>query len=345
MSIANICSELGFWPSHFKTSLMIIIPKPNKKSYDSPKFFRPIVLLNTLGKLIEKVISKHLQFHLILNNFIHPYQLKGLKQRWTTNTGVILTHFICSRWIKNNMTSTLVVDIAQFFPSLNHYLLLLILRKAGCNSKVKQFFSNYLVGRKTWYCWNNIYSQFFNINIGVRQGSALFSILSALYISLVFYILENCLKNLKIPVSILSFVDNGLFVAQSKYLMISNSFLFCNYNIISSLLEKFSLILEHGKMEVFHFSRSHEAFNPPPLNLSALGGPSLRLKNIWRYLSFIFDRKLLFCQHINFYTNKAILTVKCIKILRNSTWGLIPQQKQLLYRSYILFITLYGFQL
>ena len=43
--------------------------------------------------------------------------------------------------------------------------------------------------------------------------------------------------------------------------MISNSFLFCNYNIISSLLEKFSLILEHGKMEVFHFSRSHEAFN------------------------------------------------------------------------------------
>ena len=95
----------------------------------------------------------------------------------------------------------------------------------------------------------------------MRQGSALFSILSALYISLVFYILENCLKNIKIPVSILSFVDNGLFVAQSKSLMISNSFLFCNYNIISSLLEKFSLILEHGKMEVFHFSRSHEAFN------------------------------------------------------------------------------------
>ena len=60
--------------------------------------------------------------------------------------------------------------------------------------------------------------------------------------------------------------------------------------------------------------------------------------NIWRYLSFIFDRKLLFCQHINFYTNKAILTVKCIKILRNFTWGLIPQQKQILYRSCILFM-------
>ena len=73
ISIADACFELGFWPLHFKTSLMIIIPKSNKKLYDSPKSFRPIVLLNTLGKLIEKVISECLQFHLISNNFIHPY--------------------------------------------------------------------------------------------------------------------------------------------------------------------------------------------------------------------------------------------------------------------------------
>jgi len=73
---------------------MIIISKSNKESYDSPKSFRSIVLFNTLGKLIKKVISKHLQFYLILNNFIHPYQLRGLKQRLTTNAGVTLTHFI-----------------------------------------------------------------------------------------------------------------------------------------------------------------------------------------------------------------------------------------------------------
>jgi len=47
----------------------------------------------------------------------------------------------------------------------------------------------------------------------VGQGPALSSILLALYILPVFYILENRLKNLKIPVSILSFVDNGLFIA------------------------------------------------------------------------------------------------------------------------------------
>ena len=66
------------------------------------------------------------------------------------------------------------------------------------------------------YHWNNFSSSFFNVDIGIEQVSALSPILSAVYISLVFHILKKHLKHLKIPVSILSFIDNGLFVAQSK---------------------------------------------------------------------------------------------------------------------------------
>jgi len=58
--------------------LTIIIPKPNKASYNSPKIFQPIVLLNMLEKLIEKVIGKRLKFQVISNNFIHN-QLSELK--------------------------------------------------------------------------------------------------------------------------------------------------------------------------------------------------------------------------------------------------------------------------
>jgi len=39
----------------------IIISKPNKMAYNSLKMFQPIVLLNTLGKLIKKVISTRCQ--------------------------------------------------------------------------------------------------------------------------------------------------------------------------------------------------------------------------------------------------------------------------------------------
>ena len=50
-------------------------------------------------------------------------------------------------------------------------------------------------------------------------------------------------------------------------LLISNSCLFYSYNVITNLLDKFSLIVEHSKSKVFHFSRLHGLFNPPPLDL------------------------------------------------------------------------------
>ena len=36
----------------------MIMPKLGKPAYDIPKAFRPIILLNTLGKLIEKMIAR-----------------------------------------------------------------------------------------------------------------------------------------------------------------------------------------------------------------------------------------------------------------------------------------------
>ena len=80
INIANAYINLGYWLTHFKILSSIIIPKPNKASYDSLKTFRPIVLLNTLSKLIEKVIGERLQFQLIFKSIIHPYQLGRLKK-------------------------------------------------------------------------------------------------------------------------------------------------------------------------------------------------------------------------------------------------------------------------
>jgi len=151
INIVNACIDLGYWPAHFKRSTTVIIPKPNKQSYDSSKSFRPIILLNMLGKLIKKVIGKRLQFQVVSNDFIHPSQLGGLKFKSTIDVGIALMHIIRSCWVKNISTSTLAFDIAQFFPSLNHHLLTCILKKAGLDNCVVNFSTNYLVGRKANY--------------------------------------------------------------------------------------------------------------------------------------------------------------------------------------------------
>ena len=198
-----------------------------------------------------------------------------------------------------------------------------MLSKAGFNSKASLFLSNYLIGRKTQYLCNDFISSFFDVDIGVKQGFAFFF--------LFFHIFEKRLKNLNISVSSLFFVDNELLILQEKSLEKTNAFLFCSYNIILSLLNQFGLVIKYRKSKVFHFSKSHRLFNLSSLNLSPLRKPTSHLKDSWRYLGFIFNRKLSFQQHINFYSNKVLFTIKCIKILGNSTRGLLSHQKQLLY--------------
>ena len=191
INIADSCINLGYWLKYFKYLSTIIISKPNKTLYNQPKAFQPIVLLNTLGKLIKKVITERLQFTVASNDFIHPSQLDKLKFKSTMDTSIVLTHIVHSGWVKDKLTSSLAFDISQFFPLLNHKLLTLIIEKVGLDPKVTSFFVNYLVKRKTSYVWNDFSSSSFEVNVGVGQESALSPILSALYLTLFLYILEK----------------------------------------------------------------------------------------------------------------------------------------------------------
>ena len=168
----------------------------------------------------------------------------------------------------------------------------------------------------------------FNVNISVGQGSALFPILSALYLAPIIKTFKKRIKNLnkEIPTDILSFVDNGLLISQEKSYSLSNSFLLCSYNIISKILIDASLIMEHNKTEVFHFMRARHPPNPS-INLTSIGGPIINPKPIWRYLGFFFNWKLNFYYHTHFYATKCLSTLSAMKMLGNSSRGILPMQK------------------
>ena len=111
---------------------------------------------------------------------------------------------------------------------------------------------------------------FFSVDVGIGQKSALSPVLSALFITLIFYIFEKRIKNLNIPVSFLSFVNEKLFISQEKSSIKTNVNIFCCYNIILSLLNQFDLVVEHRKTEVFHFSRAYRLINLLTLYLSQI---------------------------------------------------------------------------
>jgi hypothetical protein len=97
------------------------------------------------------------------------------------DAGVFLTHLIHAGWMKGLKTSMVAFDIAQFFPSLNHSLLINILKRQGFPGEVVKFFSSYLKDCSTQFLWNGLLSPLFDATVGVGQGSALSPVLSALY--------------------------------------------------------------------------------------------------------------------------------------------------------------------
>jgi hypothetical protein len=131
LSLGNSCISLGHWPSTFKELVFVIIPKPGKPCHDTPKMFCPTVLLNTIGKLFEKMLAQYMQFDAVQLGIFHSNQLGEIKQHSTEDAGIFLTHLIHAGWTKGLKTSVVAFDIAQFFPSLNHTLLVDILKRQG----------------------------------------------------------------------------------------------------------------------------------------------------------------------------------------------------------------------
>ena len=52
--------NLGYYPKLFKEVNIVVLKKSNKPDYLEPKAYRPIALLDTLGKALEIVISRRL---------------------------------------------------------------------------------------------------------------------------------------------------------------------------------------------------------------------------------------------------------------------------------------------
>ena len=161
----------------------MVIPKPNKPVYNVPKAFRPIVLLNMIGKLFEKAIVNRLQWKCARFGLLHPCQFGGVRQNSTEDAGTYLVHLVRAGWSRGLKTSIIAFDLAQYFPSLNHSNITLVLDRMGFADVLVDFFADYLIGRNTMIFWDKKLSDPFPVDVGVGQDSALSPILSAIYLS------------------------------------------------------------------------------------------------------------------------------------------------------------------
>ena len=79
----NCCYSIGIYPAQFKNAEIILIPKPEGEKTD-PNNYRPISLLNFLGKVFAHLLNKKLVKHLEDNNIIKESQHGFRKKRSST---------------------------------------------------------------------------------------------------------------------------------------------------------------------------------------------------------------------------------------------------------------------
>ncbi|GBO26513.1 Retrovirus-related Pol polyprotein from type-1 retrotransposable element R1 [Araneus ventricosus] len=69
----NICLSKGHFPGRWKRAQVVMLNKKNKQDQD-PSAYRPICLLEALGKVLDKLITQRVFFHLLSNNLLHTNQ-------------------------------------------------------------------------------------------------------------------------------------------------------------------------------------------------------------------------------------------------------------------------------
>lgn len=82
-NLFNSSLRLGYYPTLFRNSITIALRKPGEDDYSQPKSYKPIALLNTIGKAMEYVIAKRIQALAEKYCMLPDTHMKGRKLRST----------------------------------------------------------------------------------------------------------------------------------------------------------------------------------------------------------------------------------------------------------------------
>jgi hypothetical protein len=87
--------KLGYYPTKWKTATIVVLRKPSgKRDYVSPDAYRPISLLNTLGKLLEGVMARRLSYYAEKYKLLPDTQFGDRPGRSTEQALLILVNSI-----------------------------------------------------------------------------------------------------------------------------------------------------------------------------------------------------------------------------------------------------------
>jgi len=179
--LINSSLSSGVVPNRLK--MATIIPLFKKGDSCSMNNYRPISLLNSFSKLLEKCASVQLINHLESHNLLFLNQFGFRNHSSTTHAMLCLMNKLEKSFKNKSKVSALLIDLKKAFDTTNISIILSKLKSFGVYQTELEWFKSYLSNRSQNCKINDTLSDFLNISIGVPQGSILGPLLFIIYIN------------------------------------------------------------------------------------------------------------------------------------------------------------------
>lgn len=180
--LINIALQFLYFPQIWKETTIITFPKPGK----SPRLVsnhRPISLLNTMGKIYERIILKRLSEYILSRHIIPDEQFGFMPNRSTVHQLTRITEYITRGFHYRYSTIAAFLDIEKAYDTVWHNGLIAKLILLQIPDNLISIISSFLSKRKFRVRVRKAYSPIKYISAGVPQGSVLAPTLYNLYTS------------------------------------------------------------------------------------------------------------------------------------------------------------------
>lgn len=308
VSIINKSFSSGQFPSALKISK--IYPKHKKGAVTKIENYRPISLISTFSKIIEKVALSRMLNHLERYDLITTSQHGFLKGRSTTTALSTLIEHILEDLENHKHVSAVLLDYSKAFDCLGHDLILKKLATLGIDGLAKEWVANYLKGRTQMVeiqqnvngNRNAFRSKQLPVNRGVPQGSVLGPFLYLLFTN----DFSDFIKDDNSVETIMYADDTTLLFTNNTVEDLHSDILTTTDKALQYCLQN-DLAINPSKTTQINFSRRHE---PIPII------PNMTLEKKSKFLGLTIDADLTWADQIRNLVKKLSSGVYVVKRMK-----------------------------
>lgn len=316
--IFNKCFSSGKFPNVLKDSIVIPVFKSGER--DSITNYRPISLLSTLAKILEKIINNRLIGYLDRNDVLSKNQFGFRKNKSTTDAVENFVTTVAGNLDSKKKCLGIFLDLAKAFDTVSIPLLICKLEAIGIRGMPLDLFQDYLTNRSQTVKIGNICSSKKPVNFGVPQGSVLGPTLFLIYV--------NNLCNMEIAdAKVTTFADDTVILFQHATWADVKSSAEQGLQRIMKWLDYNLLTLNILKTKYITFSIKNHLQPPSDFTLKAhysicdntnnCDCSLLSSTDSTKYLGIEIDKNLNWKQHISNLKSRIRKLIPIFKKIRN----------------------------